>query len=130
MTDMKARILEINKITGDNLFYLRTQKGITRKQLADRLYVSQQQVEKYEKGKNRISVGLLVAISDVMGTPIERLINKDRIIDQSEAYREEIDSTTLVPNESLMRLCKYHNAIKDIRLKKMVLDITRVLSKI
>ncbi|WP_131193733.1 helix-turn-helix domain-containing protein [Lichenihabitans psoromatis] len=45
----------------------RLAKGLSQKALALRLGVSFQQVQKYEKGTNRMSVGRFVQIADVLG---------------------------------------------------------------
>jgi transcriptional regulator with XRE-family HTH domain len=56
-------IEEINKFIGEKIYSLRLAQGLSRGQLSKVIGVTQQQLQKYEKGINRISVGRLVLIS-------------------------------------------------------------------
>ncbi len=58
--------LEVDKFIGNKIFSLRLAKGYSRQQLADLIGVTHQQLQKYEKGTNRISVGRLVLISKAL----------------------------------------------------------------
>ncbi len=123
MSDMKTKISLINKFIGDNLYSIRVKQGISRKQLAEKLNISQQQIEKYEKGKNRISIGLLIVISEVMDTSVNRFIQNG-----SNDYFSGTDCKSARTNSS-MKLFKYYNNIENIELKRAVLNITKTLSK-
>lgn len=59
-------IEEIDKFIGGKIYSLRLAKGLSRQQLAQVIGVTHQQLQKYEKGKNRISVGRLVLISKAL----------------------------------------------------------------
>jgi transcriptional regulator with XRE-family HTH domain len=48
----------------------RLQRGMSQEKLADQLGVTFQQVQKYEKGTNRIGAGRLQRISEVLDIPI------------------------------------------------------------
>lgn len=52
----------------------RLQAEITQSELGEKLGVSFQQVQKYEKGKNRVSTGRMAQIAKVLGQPIEHFI--------------------------------------------------------
>ena len=54
---------QINKAVGEKLRQFRVVRGISQSRLADSIGRSFQQVQKYEKGKNRISLGVLVEIA-------------------------------------------------------------------
>lgn len=49
----------------------REQRGLTQGALASRVGVSFQQLQKYERGANRISAGRLHAIAQVLGVPVQ-----------------------------------------------------------
>ena len=57
---------EIDKHIGDKILSLRLAYGLSRNQLAKKLDITQQQIEKYEKGTNRISVSRLVVIAKAL----------------------------------------------------------------
>ncbi len=59
-------IQEVDKFIGGKVYSLRLAKGLSRQQLATVIGVTHQQLQKYEKGINRISVGRLVLISKAL----------------------------------------------------------------
>ena len=56
----------IDKSIGNKIYSLRLAKGLSRQQLSQVIGVTHQQLQKYEKGNNRISVGRLVLISKAL----------------------------------------------------------------
>lgn len=59
-------IQEIDQFVGDKIYSLRLAKGLSRQQLSEVIGVTHQQLQKYEKGVNRISVGRLVLIAKAL----------------------------------------------------------------
>jgi transcriptional regulator with XRE-family HTH domain len=59
-------ILEIDKLIGTRIYTLRLTRGLTRQKLAELIGVTHQQLQKYENGINRISVGRLVLIAKAL----------------------------------------------------------------
>ena len=70
MARKNKHIEKIDKIIGGRIYSLRVAQGIARKQLAKLIEVTPQQLQKYEKGTNRISVGRLVLIAKSLGEEI------------------------------------------------------------
>jgi transcriptional regulator with XRE-family HTH domain len=58
---------------GRNVRIWRMAKGLTQAQLADRVGVTFQQLQKYEIGGNRIPTGRLVKLAGILGVPISAL---------------------------------------------------------
>ena len=65
----------IDKIVGDNVRALRISRGLSQTQLADRIGITFQQVQKYEKGANRIAAGRLYRIAKLFEVSLESLYN-------------------------------------------------------
>lgn len=63
-------IMEIDKFIGNKIYSLRLAKGLSRQQLSKVIDVTHQQLQKYEKGTNRISVGRLVLIAKALGKEV------------------------------------------------------------
>ena len=61
-TDIDIRV-------GSMIRELRQQRGLTLAELASHAGISHQQLQKYETGTNRLSVGMLVTLSDALGAP-------------------------------------------------------------
>ncbi|HCR86553.1 MAG TPA: hypothetical protein DIV86_07750 [Alphaproteobacteria bacterium] len=64
-----------DKDLGSKIANLRVLKGYTRRELAEKLKITQQQLQKYEKGTNRISVSRLSQIADILDISMARIIN-------------------------------------------------------
>ena len=62
----------IDKVVSHNLKEQRIKLGISQREIAAVLGVSNQQVQKYENGVNRISSGKLFKISSLLKIPMER----------------------------------------------------------
>ncbi len=56
--------ININEYIGFKIRQFRISKGLTGSDLAKLVHVSQQQISRYERGCNTISISLLILISD------------------------------------------------------------------
>lgn len=64
-------IAQVDKFVGNKIYNLRLSKGLSRQQLADTIGVTHQQLQKYEKGLNRIAVGRLVLIAKALHKSVD-----------------------------------------------------------
>src|SRR5262245_45385458 len=85
----------IDRIVGRNIRICRLQKGLTQTELADALGLTFQQVQKYEKGTNRVGSGRLLRIATFLDVPVTALFkgsyemadtDKQSIFDQLESH--------------------------------------------
>lgn len=70
---MKKRPDPIDVLVGNNVRILRLERGYSQSDLAERLGITFQQIQKYEKGINRIGSGRLARLSQVLGVSVGRL---------------------------------------------------------
>jgi transcriptional regulator with XRE-family HTH domain len=61
---------KIDRNIGVKIHELRITMGLSRQQLAARISVTHQQLQKYEKGTNRISAGRLASIAKALRKPV------------------------------------------------------------
>lgn len=64
-------IEHVDQCIGNKIYSLRLAKGLSRQELAEKIGVTHQQLQKYEKGINRISVGRLVLIAKALAKSVE-----------------------------------------------------------
>jgi transcriptional regulator with XRE-family HTH domain len=64
-------IMKVDKFIGDKIYQLRLAHGLSRQQLAELIGVTHQQLQKYEKGTNRIAAGRLLLIAKALGKSVE-----------------------------------------------------------
>ncbi len=67
---MKHLISEVDKKIGAQLKNIRIREGLTQKQLSKVMGVTFQQIQKYEKGQNRITASKLYVVSKSLNLPI------------------------------------------------------------
>jgi transcriptional regulator with XRE-family HTH domain len=65
----------IDVAVGRNVRVWRMAKGLSQTQLASRLGVTFQQIQKYEVGADRIGTGRLVRVAAILGIPIAALFD-------------------------------------------------------
>ncbi|MCB9979577.1 MAG: helix-turn-helix transcriptional regulator [Rhodospirillales bacterium] len=59
---------------GQNIRKLRRIKGLSQKQVGDTLGITYQQVQKYEKGQNRIPADFLILLQNLFNVPYSELL--------------------------------------------------------
>jgi transcriptional regulator with XRE-family HTH domain len=69
---------KIDKLVGRNIRVRRLASGLTREELGAKLGVTFQQVQKYEKGINRIGSGRLYEIAEIFEVPVKSFVEGER----------------------------------------------------
>jgi transcriptional regulator with XRE-family HTH domain len=69
--------------------------GMSQAKLAEALGVTFQQVQKYEKGANRVGASRLLNVANVLGVPVSSLFNSDTRDGQAEKLRGSSAETEL-----------------------------------
>lgn len=78
-----------DEIVGERIREARTAAGMTQVGLAEQIGVSYQQLQKYENGSNRLTVGRLHIIATVLQVPIQ-----DFFVDTGVPHDEYVFSNT------------------------------------
>lgn len=68
-----------NTKTGAFIKTLRTEKGLTQRELAERLHLTDRAVSKWERGLNAPDIALLEPLADILGVGVVELIRGERI---------------------------------------------------
>jgi transcriptional regulator with XRE-family HTH domain len=76
MAGRKADPLDV--MVGAKIRVLRVSRGLSQTDLADEIGVTFQQVQKYEKGANRVGASRLSQIAEVLGISIGELFDQSR----------------------------------------------------
>ena len=80
------------KRIGSFLRELRTEKGLTQEQLAEKLNVSGRTVSRWENGNNMPDLSIIVELADFYDIDIRELLNGER---KSEKMNEDLKETSL-----------------------------------
>jgi transcriptional regulator with XRE-family HTH domain len=68
---------EIDRFVGERIRLYRSMIGMSQQKLAENLGVTFQQLQKYERGENRIGAGRLLTVATVLGIPITFLLDEE-----------------------------------------------------
>jgi transcriptional regulator with XRE-family HTH domain len=121
--EYNENIRVIDKIVCDNIKKLRIRSGLPQRDVATVLGVSTQQLQKYEKGINRVSCGKLSTLSTFFNIPLSYFFNQS-------AFPEITDSTKDKNKEKqIIALLQAFNAIEKDNLKTKIIDFVNTMAK-
>lgn len=98
--------------------------GITQGQLAEALGLTFQQVQKYERGVNRVSAGVLVKIARRLDMPVAALLGEE-----GGGAHEQIAPSVMV-TRGAVELLEVYAAIGDRQARAALLAVARSLAQI
>lgn len=99
--------------------------GLSQEDVAALLGVSFQQVQKYEKGTNKLSFGKLVRIARALNTTFAALA--DGLID--ERIAQDVIRTTPMIDSKARRVSDLYNQIEDVGIRNSLFALLQQLSK-
>jgi transcriptional regulator with XRE-family HTH domain len=106
---------------GQRIRILRLEAKVAQTELAEQLGVTFQQVQKYEKGVNRVGAGRLTKIADALGVPVSRLLGLD---EESGVTREgpsgSASPLALLTTPGALRLLRAYGKIVDGKMRRSI----------
>jgi transcriptional regulator with XRE-family HTH domain len=90
--------------------------------LANKLGVSFQQVQKYEKGVNRVGAGRLPLIAEIFNVPISALFN-DYAETSSSRGKASTAPVKLITDPNVLRLLTAYSDITDRAVRRCIADL-------
>jgi len=106
----------------------RLANGMSQEVLARALGITFQQVQKYEKGANRVSASRLTHIAEVLQTPVTALISSDTGMGK-ELGADAASGFEFLAQPGAIRLLRAFGRIESRRLKQMIVDIAETLAQ-
>ena len=116
------RPTSIDIAVGRNVRIWRMARGLSQAQLAQRLGVTFQQVQKYEVGSNRIGTGRLVKAAAILGIPVAALLEG---VDGSDRTRSLL---SLVGDRRSFRLADAFAAIEDKAARVSIVNLVEQIA--
>jgi transcriptional regulator with XRE-family HTH domain len=113
---------------GERLRQGRVLAQMSQSEIAEALGVTFQQVQKYERGANRISAGRLFEIAKILGVPVDYFfLNEDEHGSASPNGAANGHSAPLLSKDAI-RVAGTYSRIKSARLRKLVLHMIEELA--
>lgn len=111
---------------GDKLRLMRTLRGFSQTELATRVGLTFQQVQKYESGANRISASRLWEISEALDTPIGFFFDGLR---PGSGPLPMPGLAEAASGRGNLQLIRYFEAVTDMSVREGVFELVKRLAK-
>jgi len=123
----------VDQHVGSRVRLRRMLLGLSQERLGESLGITFQQVQKYEKGVNRIGASRLLQISEILDVPVEFFFEEAPHIDGRRAPgMAEADSETFIleflNSREGLELNRAFAKIADPKVRKRVVNLVRSLS--
>ena len=117
----------IDRVVGQRVRWRRRELKLTQERLGELLNLTFQQVQKYEKGVNRVSAGRLFEIASVLGVPITYFYEGAEGFVEHENAQAAEDGKAHAPvmNSETLELIAAFQKIEDNSLRKSLLGTVR-----
>ncbi|PKA45285.1 helix-turn-helix domain-containing protein (plasmid) [Rhizobium sullae] len=102
--------------------------GLSQGSLAEALGITFQQIQKYEKGANRIGASRLQRIAEILCVPVGFFFENDAAVSADiDARRETNEVALFITSKEGLALSKAFLAIEDANIRQKLLALTRSL---
>ena len=143
-TVTKARPHPVDECVGKEIKRQRIMRGMSQNQLANKLGITFQQVQKYEKGTNRIVISRLYQLASVLNVEVRDIMlklqedlkniscNNDvsstpNLKDNEEKFIPEFQDSKIDSKEVLMMVRAY-TCIKNEKVRNIIYNLVKALS--
>ena len=117
----------IDQHVGERLKQRRLMQRMSQTDLGNALGITFQQIQKYEKGSNRIGASRLWRLSQVLSVPITYFFEGLEQHGHGTQHRDD-DLTTFLKNRESVKLVRDFHAIKDQSVRQKVYGLIKALS--
>jgi transcriptional regulator with XRE-family HTH domain len=109
---------------GQRIRIQRLSQGLSQTSLADQLGVTFQQVQKYEKGVNRVGAGRLTKIAKVLGVPVSMFFGAHDAgtLDRSDRGTSS-SPLKLLTVPGALRLLRAYGQLNDGKMRRSIVDL-------
>ena len=120
---MQKEKVRSSREIGQKIKKRRRELGISQERLAEILGVTYQQVQRYEKGTNKLNVENIQVIADALSVQVFYFFEPEKASTVAES------PSSYFPAEE-DRLLKYFGKIKESRSKNIVLQVARLAARV
>jgi transcriptional regulator with XRE-family HTH domain len=125
----KKQANPIDAQVGNRVRIRRMLIGMSQEKLGDHLGLTFQQVQKYEKGVNRVGAGRLYEISRILGVPINFFYEGVASAQEPGEQRNTPPVMEFVSSGEGLQLSVAFMKIKDPKVRKRMLDLVKSLAE-
>ena len=124
MTTRTARPVDI--LVGQNIRICRMQRGLSQSELAERVGLTVQQIQKYEKAANRVGASRLIQVADALGVTLATLFEGSASAARGEP---DLSGRALLADPHALRLLQAFDRIPDNKHRNAVLKLVESVGR-
>ena len=117
---------------GSRMRLKRTMMGMSQEKLGEKLGVTFQQVQKYEKGTNRISASRLFQLTNILNAPVSFFYDGVHGESKSASGFAEEGSTDfamdLLNDPETLQLYRAFSSVKDPKIRRRIVDLVKSIA--
>ncbi len=130
-TSLEQSVTKSHKQIGIEIKRIRETRGMSQMELAEEVGVSFQQIQKYEKGINKISVERIQQIAKALGTSVNTFFEKEKVPMVSEPPDEYFPKGTLMDvTREEAKLLQLFRKIDNKKIREGLLQQLRGLAEL
>lgn len=116
---------------GGRIRLRRNMLGMSQEKLGENLGITFQQIQKYEKGTNRVGASRLQAIASILGVPVSFFFEDVPGLDTASRGFAEDSSTSLAvdfcTSPEGLQLNRAFVRIQDVKIRRRIIDLVKSL---
>lgn len=133
MTENKKKPNPIDIHVGSRIRLRRNMLGLSQEKLGENLGITFQQIQKYEKGTNRVGASRLQAISSILSVPVAFFFENvpEQNNQPSNSFAEENETTYVVDflhTSEGVQLTRYFTKISDPKVRRKLIELVKTLA--
>ncbi|OPB31096.1 helix-turn-helix domain-containing protein [Bartonella sp. AR 15-3] len=130
MTKTRKKPDPIDIYVGARIRLRRNILGLTQEKLGEKLGITFQQIQKYEKGTNRVGASRLQAIAEIMDVPVSYFFDKGIAIQSIDGFTESDNNfIDFCSSSEGIQLMRAFTNISDAKVRRKIIDLAKALSE-
>lgn len=131
--DKKKKPNPTDIYVGSRIRLRRNMLGMSQEALGEKLGITFQQIQKYEKGTNRVGASRLQAIASVLGAPVAFFFEGSPAESavSGQGFAEDASSTfslDFCSSAEGLQLNRAFSRIADVKVRRKIIDLVKVLA--
>jgi transcriptional regulator with XRE-family HTH domain len=114
---------------GRRLRLRRVEQKMSQSELADMLGVSFQQVQKYEKGVNRVGAARLQQVATALDVPVTFFFDDKEAGKRVNDSKREVESLLFLDSSFSLRLLRAYSAVKDQAVQRQFVTLIESIAE-
>jgi transcriptional regulator with XRE-family HTH domain len=119
---------EVDRFVGERIRLYRSMVGMSQQKLAENLGVTFQQLQKYERGENRIGAGRLLTVATVLDIPITFLLDEEGF-SQRHGIEHSLVGTAPDTTRDAYTIGRAFSQITDPEIRRTITTLVQSLAR-